>query len=684
MFFRRNNMSQGAIRKIVSRLLGSVLLSYAPSLYAQHTSTEHSENLTFPSFKERIAIKTNVVDWLLMTPNLAFDYDVVNTSYDKKSIGIAVKYNWNTSHTYIPEQVYNIFDVRLDYRFHWRRQTYDERRGIYNTDVSWEEEWLQSEKWIDRMKARIGCFRGSSKPNSHLSLFVGPYVSFSDFSLKLSGADKALGRQGIASGAGLTAGVAVPLYGYEDGTAIDLEFGGSVGWHFTSYDLYRSDLESNCYPYVGSKRTWVFYPLVTDMRVSLVYRFRSIRNQHLAINYELLDRRYLAYQMMQKKDEVAAYNESIKNRKKAIDLKNEEVAQYKATVESQSGFEPTLSLEYLQPYIYKIEPPKKYVRMNKDTLPKIHIDSIGQVKDEVLHKVVASIDSMPGISHTAVCEDFVQAYNGLADDQSKHILYRTEVIKEAYDRINKHKIEDINNKLVPGTFVTIPYSEKISKHNVYEQKRTWVDVSYTDSVTQVTMSSNEVIEWKNKIKKKAWEDLQRRRQGKYIRRVPQYVLPTDTTALVADSVPAVSDSISVDSISVVSDSLSVVSDSLFMTSADSISVIPDSIAILSGSTEPTLVKDSMAVDSVVTSGVPPAVLKTDSVTVDTVSVMQPMLSDTLALPDSTTSFDSIALPADTVVVGLKIQSEQLWQELYAFVQPVRSSLTNGWRTKDEE
>lgn len=680
-------MSQGAMRKMRNRLLELVLLLYAPFSYAQHSVENRGEELASSSFKERIAVKTNVVDWLLVTPNIAFDYDVVNTPYDKKSVGIAVKYNWNTSHTYIPEQVYNLFDVRLDYRFHWRRQAYDnrsDRRGIYNTEISWEEEWLQSDRWIDRVKARIGCFRGSANPKSHLSLFVGPYLSFSDFSLKLSGADNALGRQGIAVGTGLTAGVAVPLYGYEDGTAIDLEFGGSVGWHFASYDLYRSDLESNCYPYAGSERKWVYYPLVTDMRVSLVYRFRSIRNQHLEVNYDLLDRRYLAYQMMQEKGEVAAYNASIRGRKEELDLKNEEIAQYKATVESQPGFDSTLCLEYLQPYIYKIEPSKKYVRMNKDTLPKIHIDSIGQVEDEVLHKVIASIDSMPGISHTAVCEDFVQAYNGLADDQSKHILYRTEVIKNAYDRINEHKIEDINNKLVPGTFVTIPYSEKLSKHNVYEQRRTPVDVYYTDSVTQVTMSPNEVIEWRNKIKKKAWEDLQRRRLGKYIRRVPQYVLPTDATASVADSVPAVSDSISVDSISVVSDSLSVVSDSLFMTSADSISFIPDSIAVLSGSTEPTLVTDSMAVDSVATGGVSSAVLITDSVTVDTVSVMQPVLSDTLALPDSTTSSDSIALPADTAVVGLNRQSERLWQELYASVGPVGASITNGWRKEDEE
>ena len=31
------------------------------------------------SFKDRIAIRTNVVDWVLTSPNIAFDYDIVST-----------------------------------------------------------------------------------------------------------------------------------------------------------------------------------------------------------------------------------------------------------------------------------------------------------------------------------------------------------------------------------------------------------------------------------------------------------------------------------------------------------------------------------------------------------------------------------------------------------------------------
>ena len=57
------------------------------------------------SFKDRIAIRTNVIGWVLTTPNIAFDYDVVNTPYDKRTIGLSLKCNWNTSHSrraYLP------------------------------------------------------------------------------------------------------------------------------------------------------------------------------------------------------------------------------------------------------------------------------------------------------------------------------------------------------------------------------------------------------------------------------------------------------------------------------------------------------------------------------------------------------------------------------------------------------
>ena len=142
------------------------------------------------SFKDRIAIRTNVVDWVLTTPNVAFDYDVVSTPYKKNSIGVGLKYNWNTSHTYIPKQVYNLFDLRLDYRFYWRQQPYDER----DEWGDWEREWLNTSKGWDKIRARISCFRASENPKPDMSFFLGPYLSFSSFSIKLNSSVDALAK----------------------------------------------------------------------------------------------------------------------------------------------------------------------------------------------------------------------------------------------------------------------------------------------------------------------------------------------------------------------------------------------------------------------------------------------------------------------------------------------------------
>ena len=492
-------------------------------------------------FKDRIAIRTNVVDWVLTTPNVAFDYDIVSTPYDKQSIGLGLKYNWNTRHTYIPKQVYNLFDLRADYRFYWRQQPYDDR------EEDWERQWLSTAKGWDKLRARINCFRAVENPKPHISIFAGPYLSVSSFSIKLGVSEKSLGRQGTAFGAGLTGGIALPLYGYENGSALDVEFGGSVGWHFASYDLYKADIESNDYPLQGHRNRFVFFPLVTDARVSLVYRFRSIAKQHTEIDYDLIDRRYIAHLMEGDKEKVNIYNDSISQFKEVLDQRNHEIALYKQAEESKPGFNQAYALEYLTPYVNMLEAPRKYTRYNKDTLPKIHIDSMEQITDYILLRVRESIDSIPHVTSAQVDAEFIKQYNGISDNPSKRSLNRTELIKNIYNQINTYFIEENNAKLVSGTFGAEVLTEKVYKFNAKQQNRPLVEIAYKDSVRTVEMTYNEKVEWRNSIKKKAWADAQRRMQGDYPGRVivdPINNLPTDT--VVVDSIAA--DSVKIDSV----------------------------------------------------------------------------------------------------------------------------------------
>ena len=521
--------------------IGALLTLFVGSLFQLSAQDTYlgGEDL---SFKDRIAIRTNVVDWVLTTPNVAFDFDVVSTPYDKHSVGVAFKYNWATSHTYIPKQVYNLFDVRADYRFYWRQQPFDNRENYYG---DWEREWLNSAKGWGKLRARMNCFRASENPKPHISLFVGPYLSMSCFSIKLSTADDALGRQGMAYGAGLTGGVALPLYGYENGSALDLEFGGSLGWHFASYDLYTADVEANGYPLQGHRSGFVFYPLVTDIRVSLVYRFRSIAKQHTEINYDLIDRRYVARLMENDREMVKAYNDSIKAFKKVLDERNEEIALYKETVESAPYFNQAYSLEYLTPYVYMLNAPKKYTRHDKDTLPKIEIDSIGQITDRILLSVRRDIDSIPHVTAEQIDEEFVKQYNNISGADGKKVN-RTALVRDIYERLNDY-IEDNNSKLVAGIFGTEIRTEKFYKFNEKQQNRPLVEITYKDSSRTVEMTANEKIEWLNNIKRQAWADVHSRMKGEYPNRDKWEV--TLSAGIPVDSVAAL-DSTKMDSVKV--------------------------------------------------------------------------------------------------------------------------------------
>jgi hypothetical protein len=526
-------------------------------------------------FKDRIAIRTNVVDWALTVPNIAFDYDIVSTPYDKKSIGLGLRYNWNASHHRLngddwlsraPGMVFNLFDARVDYRFYWRQQPFDNRSDAYG---DWEREWIDNAKGFGKLRARANCFRAAENPKTHLSFFVGPYLSVSTFSFKLN-AD-AIGRQGFAVGAGLTGGVALPLYGYQNGSALDLEFGGSLGLHFSSFDFYGLDIENEEFQSAvnknGKGHRNMFIPFPSELRVSLVYRFRSISKQHTEINYALIDRRYVARLMEGDQDKISAYNDSIGVLKAELDRRNKEIAQYKQTVESEPGFNQAYSLEYLTPYVYMMEAPKRYTRHNKDTLPKVEIDSFEQIIDPILLSVRAEIDSIPHMTSAEIDQEFVKQYNNISGAAGKAVN-RTALIREIYIRLNEY-VENNNSKLVASTFGTDVYSEKVYKYDAKKQGRSLVEIVYKDSVRTMEMTDNDRIEWLNNIKKQAWADEKMRMQGNHPGRVE---LPEIYDFLAVDSVQA--DSVVTDS--VMTDSLA--SDSMKLDSAFVGAILTDSLS----------------------------------------------------------------------------------------------------------
>lgn len=206
------------------------------------------------SLAERISLRTNAIDWTLLTPNLGIEFDVTSTNWNRWAVGLSFKSKWNTPATFKNRIFYNITEVRADFRNYWRTRQIDGDGVKAHTG------------FIDRL---FSCRRRVVK-HPKTTYYRGAYVSFSDFSVKLG----AKGRQGKAVSAGITYGIIKPLYTFKTGNSLDLDFGFDAGFIATNAEEFKLDRAENCY--VRTKAgAWKFvpFPMPTSARVGFVYRF---------------------------------------------------------------------------------------------------------------------------------------------------------------------------------------------------------------------------------------------------------------------------------------------------------------------------------------------------------------------------------------------------------------------------
>lgn len=230
---------------------------------------------------ERLDFRTNAVDWGLTIPNVAVEYTLPNlyifkrskagdanpkkdslalitTTRSKRTIGLSIKWNWDTSHEISPPQVFNVFDARVEWRQYFRTR----QRSSFTKKPN-PKTWLREHVFTTERR----------NPRDQRAYYWGIYAHGSTYSFKFAKE----GKQGTAYGAGLSFGFSTPLYGYSTGY-VDFELGGSVGLLYNSYDVYTHDPESNVYAFnpAKSKSGIVPYPVITDLRVAFVYRFMSV------------------------------------------------------------------------------------------------------------------------------------------------------------------------------------------------------------------------------------------------------------------------------------------------------------------------------------------------------------------------------------------------------------------------
>lgn len=239
--------------------------------------------------RERLDFRTNAVDWGLTIPNISVEFTLPNvyhfsnrkpgehrnvnlkkdslaliaTTASKRTIGLSIKWNWDTSHEISPPQVFNVFDARVEWRQYFRT------RKLKSSDLS------KNPDLKTRLNQRVFTTKRMN-PRMHRAYYWGIYAHGSTYSFKFGKE----GKQGSAYGAGLSFGFSTPLYGYSTGY-VDFELGGSVGLIYNSYDVFTHDPESNVYAFnpAKSKSGIVPYPVITDLRVAFVYRFMSVANK---------------------------------------------------------------------------------------------------------------------------------------------------------------------------------------------------------------------------------------------------------------------------------------------------------------------------------------------------------------------------------------------------------------------
>ena len=192
------------------------------------------------SFADRLSVKTNAFEWLVTIPNVGVECDLFRNEFKKISFSLTGKYNWNTYHSLSPATVFDMSDLRPEFRYYFRTR---------NTKIS--KPW-----WV---------------------MYAGPYLSYATYTFKLS--EK--GIRGYSAGAGLSVGYVVPMYEYKKG-AVDVELGLSLGVQMCEKDVFVHDPERYYYTRLGDEcrpQHVTPFPVLSEMRVAFVWRKESIRHQ---------------------------------------------------------------------------------------------------------------------------------------------------------------------------------------------------------------------------------------------------------------------------------------------------------------------------------------------------------------------------------------------------------------------
>lgn len=283
-------------------------------------------------FIKRLSFHTNAVDWVTLVPNIGLEVDLKQSPRTNYSVAIFGKFNGRSTHGKL---VYNVNAVRVEGRKYWRTGKFgkdkyygdmvkilsDKSSIYYNADSlaghSYYNDGLGAKakelgitgitslrgdtldfaddslgikrnnfrKWLYntyyKFRRNVTSGRTLDNPRNWRAYYLGLWAGIDNWSISLTGN----GKQGKGVGAGVVAGYTLPLLPqkYPKEGSLDLDLGLAVGWKAVKYNAYRYEEETQHYVHdvAASHPSWkiVPYPIIQDIHVSLVWRFRGIKSK---------------------------------------------------------------------------------------------------------------------------------------------------------------------------------------------------------------------------------------------------------------------------------------------------------------------------------------------------------------------------------------------------------------------
>ncbi len=259
IFVRFMTIGRNIIKAVCFLFCAIVLNVNALGQSSREGNTQKKEELL--TGIDRWSFKTNALDWLLTIPNAGVEFDLSSSPYNRMTLGVSGRCNWNTWHKYSPPTVFNLWDVKPELRYYWRTRPKGPRSG--RTAIS---------AWVER-----------DEPKDWRAYWLGFYTSYGGYGMKFTD----LGWQGAQAGAGFTFGMGLPMYDWGKKGAIDLEIGMSLGCMFSEYENFSHNIDGGFYSYVeGSHVAWhvLPFPVMSEVRVAFAYRTKSIKGKYSKID----------------------------------------------------------------------------------------------------------------------------------------------------------------------------------------------------------------------------------------------------------------------------------------------------------------------------------------------------------------------------------------------------------------